>query len=133
MVALASLLVGCTVINHKPVPSDWPKLTIIEAPHSGLWSVIKHCYQYTPLWAKALAGFNVACAEINLITMSCTVHAAPDDAENRRHELDHCAGHDHVGSSVLSDLWSNWKAHMMSGNSAYHYVRHDGAVVAARR
>jgi hypothetical protein len=126
---LVVLLSGCTIISHKPTPDDWPQLKVTEVSHASSWSVIRHCYQYTPMWARLMLGFNVACAEIDFRSMTCTVHAAPGDDTNREHELDHCAGKDHVGASTLRDVWQGWKAEMTRGGVTYFYVRHDGKVV----
>lgn len=120
-------LCACTVISQRHGPDDWPRLMVRE-PELTAWEVVRHCYRYTPLWAKAMLGFNVACAEIDLRDMSCTVYAAPGDAASREHELDHCSGRDHVGSSLLRDLWARWKASMTAGGVRYVYVRHDGVV-----
>jgi len=125
------VLAGCTIISHKPPPDDWPRLSIIHAKHESAWSVISHCYQYTPLWAKLLGGFNIACAEIDLRTMTCTIHVSPSNKTALKHELDHCEGRDHLNSNQLADLWDGWKKSMTKNDVPYYYIRHDGQQVRA--
>lgn len=118
------LLSGCTTISHNSAPEDRPFLRIIEPKYKSTWQVIKYCHKYLPLYHKLLGSINLACAEINLLDMTCTVHRYGD--AHKEHEYQHCNLQDHSGSSVLRDLWSNWKTSMTASGSSYYYIRYDG-------
>lgn len=112
LIFLAVLTVGCTIIGHVKPPADWPKLRVIEhhVPSNVMADV---CYKYVkmPLWMR-LAGFNIeGCALIHFDTSECHIWVSSDFPEARvlEHERLHCEGHDHVGSSDLTDGWAKWK------------------------
>lgn len=102
LIYFALLLTGCTMISvdRKP-PADWPKLEV---------SIVKLGFLKT----QQKCGGNIlmqtfACAEIRFDMMTCTIWTSTDDVYVVEHELAHCEGHEHVGSSHLSDVWDEWK------------------------
>ena len=101
-------LTACTVIGHKPPPSDWPTLKV-EVKDVGFWEGNELCGNgglMPLLWQVS------GCAYVNFDTMTCTVYLMVT-GEGREltleHELDHCKGKDHMGSSALADYWNEWK------------------------
>lgn len=107
VVILGLLLTGCTVINmHQEPPVDWPALTVKIMPVSYAdtasacqWSLAK----------TLLIGPISGCAVVNFNDMTCTVYLAADDEYVREHEIAHCQGRDHYGSTASRDLWAEWK------------------------
>lgn len=127
LIALA-FLVGCTTIGHKPAPVDRPYLTT-TIHKLDLLPLIAKCYVAVPLWMKLLGSFANGCAFIDLRQMRCDiyVHTNADETDPAYvHELDHCKLRDHIGSSMLSDLWNNWKYAQMRDGATYCYILHNG-------
>lgn len=103
---LLIVLSGCSTIDrHTPPPAGWPDLTIYEHRVDG---AVMHAR------CKPYVGFlmmPLACAEINFAARRCDVWLTPDSsAFVREHELLHCAGYDHPGSTQLRDLWQLYSA-----------------------
>ena len=89
------LLSGCTMIDmHTPPPADWPKLEIVRVASKDM---VPYC-----------GWLMIACANVNFDTMRCTVYA--DEGWTLEHEMEHCAGRDHIGSTAFRDYWEAWKA-----------------------
>ena len=102
------LLSGCTAIGHKPPPADWPKMAI--KIHKVGWYEMQVACGYGGAWTPFAQVF--ACANMNADTMECNVYLAGDDEYAQlalEHELEHCAGKDHIGSTAISDYWEAWK------------------------
>ena len=97
----ASLLVGCSTIQHVPV-EGWPQLKIIEQKVS--WpEVIAQCSKYvSPLFWPPFA-----CAEIYVEAKECRITYAFD--WTLEHERDHCAGMDHPGGTEMARLRDKFK------------------------
>lgn len=96
------VLTGCTMISYerKP-PVDWPKLEV-SIVKLGFWKTQQKCGGNILMQA-------LACAEFRFDTMTCTIWTSTNDVYVMEHELAHCEGHDHIGSTYQSDLWSEWK------------------------
>ncbi len=96
---------ACTLINeHKLPPKDWPNLevTVYETGFSETqekcgWSVL----------GAVLVGPILGCAYINFDKMKCDIYLWVNSVLD--HELLHCKGYDHIGSSRLADYWEQWK------------------------
>ncbi len=102
--AVALILGGCAVMDHAPAPADWPELRVVEryVPDAELRA---RCSAYTV--------FPEACAEVYFDRGECVVWLNRDYHTLdlvRSHELEHCAGHDHIGEHQLADAWSAYKA-----------------------
>ena len=97
----ASLLVGCSTIQHVPV-QGWPQLTVIE--HKASWpEVISHCSKYvSPLFWPPFA-----CAEVFVESRECHIWYAFD--WTLEHERDHCAGMDHPGGTEMARIREKFK------------------------
>ena len=108
-VYLALILSACTAINvHDAPPKDWPKLTE-GVKKVGYWEMQTYC---GTSGLSFLLTQSFACALINFNDMTCTIYYAADDETAIyaiEHEETHCKGHDHIGSSLLRDAWSEWK------------------------
>lgn len=100
------MLSGCTAIGHQAPPSDWPTLTV-NVRDVGFWEGNRICGNDVPLLVQ-YSG----CAYVDFDKMVCNVYLMVT-GESRdltlEHELDHCAGRDHMGSSELADSWGEWK------------------------
>ena len=92
----ASLLIGCSTIQHVPV-EGWPVLKVIENKVS--WpEVIAQCSKYvSPIFWPPFA-----CAEIYVEARECRITYAFD--WTLEHERDHCAGMDHPGGTEIARL-----------------------------
>ena len=105
VVVYLALLVGCTAINvHDAPPKDWPKLTV-GVKKVGFWELQGICGG--GFWQQKFA-----CPLINFNDRTCLIVYAADDETAIyaiEHEEKHCKGHDHIGSSLLRDAWSEWK------------------------
>lgn len=102
------MISGCTAIGHKEPPSDWPKLEV-KVNRVGWYDMQVIC-GYGGLWTPIAQVYG--CANINADTMQCNIYIAGDDEYAQltiEHELEHCAGKDHIGSSSLADYWEEWK------------------------
>lgn len=97
------LMSGCTTIGHAAPPSDWPDLKVIKHYVST-----KEMRDQCTKWATD----PVACSVIDFNAMTCTQWFDKDFVTTslERHENEHCRGKDHLGSTYLFDLWTNWKA-----------------------
>lgn len=91
---------GCTAIGHEKV-AGWPALHVVEhrVPHAEMRD---RCAPYAPPFAAP-----EACAEFHLARGECHIWLSadfPPQAWIIEHERLHCAGYDHIGSSVMHDL-----------------------------
>lgn len=107
------LMAGCTVIGHKPPPEDWPKLQV-TVRDVGFWEGNAICGNggLMPLvWQYA------ACAIVYFESMTCYIYLMVT-GESRElaleHERDHCAGKDHIGSTLFADAWADFKRNQRS-------------------
>lgn len=100
------LMSGCTTIGHAAPPSDWPDLKVIKH-YVSTKEMRDQCVKWTPPLMSPMA-----CAVINFQTMTCEQWFDKDFVTSsiERHENEHCRGKDHLGSTYLFDLWTNWKA-----------------------
>lgn len=99
------LLSACTVVNeHKAPPPDWPKLEV-TVTEGGFWETQERCDR-NPL-VVVLIGPALGCAWINFDEMRCRIYLWVNSV--LEHELLHCQGYDHYGSSQLADYWEEWK------------------------
>lgn len=104
-IILALLLTGCTVVNeHRKPPSDWPELTVTVEEH-GFWQTQEKCGRNAA--EVLLIGPMLGCAYINFDEMRCRIYLWLNSVLG--HELLHCRGYDHYGSSDLRDYWETWK------------------------
>jgi hypothetical protein len=106
-IAVFLLLLGaCTVIGHDPAPPGWPKLEE-RVIRGDLFETHLAC-------GGSAASFLVftlfGCATIQLAPDckggTCTIYVAGDDEYSDltlEHEREHCAGRDHLGSTLLRD------------------------------
>lgn len=112
---ILAVLLGCaTVISHQAAPDDWPQLERREV-RVGFLEVQRLCAPARQnmsvagwLWSLGLAG---ECTLIDFDKRICW-HVRPIDETDSGfddHELEHCAGKDHVGESVLRDAWAAYK------------------------
>jgi hypothetical protein len=100
LVVLTSLLAACSTIEHQRV-NGWPQLEIVEhyVPRQEMQ---ERCVRYV--------GFGMApeaCAEFDLAARKCHIwysSESPRLSFVRKHELLHCAGYDHVGSTGMRAL-----------------------------
>jgi len=102
------ILSGCTAIGHKAPPNDWPQLQV-SIHKVGFWELQTICGG-GGLMVLAFQYFG--CAWIYFNDMTCKVYYAADDESGQsviEHELEHCRGMDHMGSSMLADGWEQWK------------------------
>lgn len=111
-VYLALGLSACTVINvnQKP-PSDWPKLSV-SVHKLSFYETQKACGG--GIFSTLLGVHRFACAWIHFDKQTCTIYTATDDPHVMEHELAHCEGYDHIGSTTLADGWRDWKANNRS-------------------
>jgi len=53
----------------------------------------------------------LACANVDFDTMTCDIYFPIGEAQSvMDHELKHCQGWDHAGSTEFKDYWEKWKA-----------------------
>jgi hypothetical protein len=104
---LAALSAGCsTMMSHKRV-AGWPELQVVEH-HVSHTEMRNRCQRYV--------GFGmvpVACAEFDLAARRCHVWYSVDSPPARaviEHELLHCAGYDHIGSTGMERLLERYAA-----------------------
>ena len=99
-VYLALALSACTVINvnQKP-PSDWPKLSV-SVHKLSFYETQKACGG--GIFSTLLGVHRFACAWIHFDKQTCTIYTATDDPHVMEHELAHCEGYDHIGSTTLA-------------------------------
>jgi len=102
---------GCTAINvHQEPPKDWPKLSV-SIQKVGFWEMQTLCGGNPLMAALGLKNY-FGCAWIRFDTNTCVVYYSSDDEHGKlviEHELMHCEGYDHIGSSSLADGWEQWK------------------------
>ena len=99
------LLSACTVVNeHKAPPPDWPKLEV-TVTEGGFWETQERCDRNP--WVVTLIGPALGCAWVNFDEMRCRIYLWVNSV--LEHELLHCQGYDHYGSSQLADYWEEWK------------------------
>jgi len=108
---LVMALGACTAINvHQKPPSDWPKLNV-SIHKVGFRELQKIC---GGSYAIGLLTQYMGCAWIYFEKGTCEVYYAADDKDSAthviEHEVMHCEGYDHIGSSALADGWGEWKA-----------------------
>lgn len=97
-----------TIVDmNTPPPSDWPELKVIERT-AGFAEVQEACGSHW-IWTVAVGYTIFACAHISFDEMTCRITYWATDEDTREHELEHCKGRDHIGSSYLRDLWADWK------------------------
>jgi hypothetical protein len=102
---LVMALGACTIVNeHRAPPADWPELTVTinetsfkETQDKCGWNVV----------AAVLIGPMFGCAYVNFDQMKCDVYLWLNAV--LEHELLHCKGYDHIGSTALADYWEQWK------------------------
>lgn len=105
---IIATIAACTAIGHKEPPADWPKLDV--SYHKVGFMELQSICGHGPLMLPLLQYFG--CAWIHFDTMECRIYYASDDEYGRlavEHELDHCNGKDHIGSSLLADAWAEFK------------------------
>lgn len=102
---LVMALGACTVINeHRAPPSDFPELKI-TVNELGFWETQEKCD-----WSPALViliGPRLGCAKYDFQKMTCDIYLWVNSI--LEHELLHCKGYDHIGSSQIRDHWNEWK------------------------
>lgn len=104
-VVAVALLAGCTVIDmRRPPPEGWPKLqvTVIK---TGFAQVQAACGSNAVI---GLLAPYFACATVNLSAGTCVIHTMTDDPYVMEHEMEHCAGRDHIGDSTLREYHDRW-------------------------
>ena len=103
LIAMLTLMFGCSMIGHRPPPADWPKLaiTVHNVSHKEMRDV---CQKYMPFSMIA-----EACAEWSFDKMTCDIWHAGASKPEIEHEMDHCHGYDHLGFTTLADAWEEWK------------------------
>ena len=105
---LLFLCTGCTMIDmHTPPPHDWPEMKIVVNRVSFL-EAQRQC------GGNIILYITPACAKIDMWTKTCTVYTSTDDENALEHEITHCKGYDHVGSTKLADWWAQWRAFMQT-------------------
>ena len=98
-------LTGCTVVNeHKLPPADWPALEI-TVERNGFWETQEKCGRNVA--EVLLIGPALGCMWVNFDEMRCRIYLWLDVV--LEHEMLHCQGYDHYGSSDLADYWEQWK------------------------
>lgn len=109
--AALALLAGCSTIDqHTPAPAGWPDLLVIEH-RTDLAGARAACRAYV-----GFLDIPLGCAVVNFNERTCNVWHVNELA--RRHELLHCAGHDHIGDSVLRDAFHAWTAYQLGQAAA---------------
>jgi hypothetical protein len=98
---------GCTTIDHRSAPVDWPKLEEKILYVNGA-TLYKYCK------SNLLTNFAFACSRINFERRVCYIIMPEQTADGSQpwllaHEREHCAGKDHVGESDLARGWEKWK------------------------
>lgn len=97
---------GCAVVRgSSDRPADFPVLRT-TAHFVSTVEMRDRCAEFAP------PGTLVeACAAWNFIAGTCDIWIARDFVSWSviAHELQHCAGVDHVGETTLRDAWRNWK------------------------
>lgn len=110
-IAVMVWLSGCTAINvHQEPPKDWPKL-LVSIQKVGFWEMQTLCGGNPLMAALGLKNY-FGCAWIQFDTNTCVVYYSSDDEHGKlviEHELMHCEGYDHIGSSSFADGWEEWK------------------------
>ena len=102
--AVLLALTGCTVVNeHRAPPADWPALDI-TIERQGFWETQEKCGRSVA--EVLLIGPALGCMWVNFDEMRCRIYLWLDVLE---HEMLHCRGYDHYGSSDLADYWEQWK------------------------
>lgn len=98
------LLGGCTTIDNRPPPADFPtlKTTIHVVPYAEMGA---QCNKFS-----SFLSINFACALWDFTQMTCDIWLTPDSSKwIVDHEQLHCLGHDHIGDSTLRDSWEYFK------------------------
>ena len=101
------LLAGCATVNQREPIAGWPRLEIVEQhlPHAQM---VDRCSRFVSFGMTP-----TACAEISFETARCHIYYSADFPPQPWivvHERQHCAGHDHIGSTVLRDALARWRA-----------------------
>lgn len=104
-------LFGCTTVNYdRAPPADWPVLEV-KLRRVSMMQVQQMCWGVPFLWQVFM------CMEPDFDKMECNIYHYYTDAELAHksaawiieHELAHCNGYDHYGSTELRDAWEQWK------------------------
>lgn len=102
MLFVSLLLSGCSIIGQTPPPKGWPQLEI-SVYRLPMMEVNKFCGG-VPLLFHVLG-----CAIVNIPKKVCVIVHHLDDGESLdlliEHELEHCKGKDHAGSTALRDYF----------------------------
>lgn len=100
---ILALLVACTTISHQRV-EGWPELKV-TVHEVNYFQVLKHCYTSVSLVWRVMGALPMACAWIDLAAKTCDIYIGTGDNDPSilEHELAHCAGGEHVGSTQLAD------------------------------
>ena len=111
LVAFSLLLAGCTTIGHVPSPADFPQLKVV-VHRVKVGELFEKCYPSLSTLVKALGGIPEGCAWLHWDTGICNIYVRGDFPDQRilEHEVLHCEGRDHPGSSTIADGWAAWKA-----------------------
>lgn len=96
-----------TPIGAAEPPADWPKLVIqhVRIPFDDMISVCAKAW-------KNPSAPGRACALIVFKSSTCYIVDSiefPMSPYVRRHEEQHCGGHDHAGETTIRDAWEKWK------------------------
>lgn len=102
------LLQGCSTIDHRSAPADWPLLEEKILYVNGA-TLYKYCE------SNLLTDFAFACSRISFEKRVCYIILPEQTADGSQpwllaHEREHCAGKDHVGEHDLANWWAKWKA-----------------------
>jgi hypothetical protein len=106
-VLLVALLTGCSTIDHRSAPADWPQLEEKILYVNGA-TLFKYCE------SNLLTDFAFACSRISFERRVCYIIMPEQTADGSQpwllaHEREHCAGKDHKGSTSIADAWEKWK------------------------
>jgi len=96
---------ACTIVNeHRAPPADWPNLEV-SITEGGFWETQERCDRNVAV--VVLIGPALGCAYVNFDEMKCRIYLWLNAV--LEHELLHCKGYDHIGSTDLADYWEQWK------------------------
>lgn len=103
---LLLMLTGCTTIDKQVV--GWPSGIKVVKHEVSFWDVQKKCWEHMPIAYKLLGGVAMACAYVNLDTLTCDVYHMPSPSKaDVDHEVSHCNGGDHDG--ILQRYFDAWR------------------------
>ena len=115
-ILIVLLTSGCSIMGNSH-PPDWPEHVTIVHKFDKVGDMVAQCEK----WGIDATGYPVlkmiyACARFQFCTKppNCQIAIPTEDALAKdwvyKHELKHCEGYDHVGSSSFRDAWERYKA-----------------------